>query len=70
MKILKYKIKGMMCSGCSNRVEDTVSQLDKIIDCKVNLEKAECIVKVENDFDFKEVIRVVESIGYGCELEK
>ena len=36
-----YELKGMTCTGCKATVERNLSQVDKVTDVRVNLEKQE-----------------------------
>lgn len=69
MKEIEVKVKGLMCTGCENRVKTALSTL-------VNVEKVEAdhktgIVKVETveNIDVNEICEIIEDLGFECVKE-
>lgn len=65
---LDLKVKGMTCAACSARVERTLNKTPGVVKATVNLatEKAS-IEYLTNDLDLKEIINVIEKIGFNAE---
>lgn len=61
----KYKIGGMTCSACSNRVERGVRKMDGMIDANVNLTTETLTVSFDNEkISSKDIEDKVEALGY------
>ena len=63
----QYNITGMTCAACSARVEKTVSALEGVSSCSVNLLTNS--MAVEGTASADEIISAVESAGYGASLK-
>jgi Cu2+-exporting ATPase len=56
----KYEVTGMTCSGCKAHVEETLRQVDGVLDVAVDLEKAEAVISSKRAIPvtvFQEVLR-------------
>ncbi len=62
-----YKVSGMSCAACSSKVEKTVSELEGVNACSVNLLTGD--MSVEGSVPSEAVIRAVVAAGYGAELK-
>ena len=61
----KYKVGGMTCSACSNRVERGVKKMDGIIDANVNLTTETLTVNFdESKLSEVDIEKKVEDLGY------
>ena len=58
-----FKIDGMHCEGCTNRVKRVVNSIDGV-SAKVNLRKKEAVVQYEREVDDAEIIRAIEKLDY------
>lgn len=63
----QYNITGMTCAACSARIEKTVSALEGVSSCSVNLLTNS--MTVEGTASADEIILAVESAGYGASLK-
>ena len=63
----KYYVTGMSCAACSARVEKSVSQLDNVSSCSVNLLTNSMIV--EGSATKEEITQAVIKAGYGIKEE-
>lgn len=69
MKKEKYIITGMSCSACSSRVEKTISALEGMAKCSVNLLTNTMQVEYDDSIlDSKKIIAAVVAAGYGAAL--
>ena len=61
----KYKVGGMTCSACSNRVERGVKKMDGILDANVNLTTETLTVNFdESKLSEADIEKKVEDLGY------
>lgn len=61
----KYKIGGMTCSSCSNRVERGIKKMDGMIDANVNLTTETLTVNFDDEkVTLKDIEEKVEALGY------
>ena len=69
MKKIEIKVKGLMCTGCENRVKTALSTLDFVekvqVDHKIGIVK----VETEENSDITEVYEAIEELGFECEKE-
>ena len=61
-----FKVTGMACSACSAKVERTVSALNGVESCSVNLLSKSMIV--EGDIKTADIIDEVKKLGFGIKL--
>ena len=61
-----YEVSGMHCAACSARVERTVSALEGVTECNVNLLTNS--MTVEGSISPEVVIKAVKKVGYGAKL--
>ena len=59
----KYKITGMSCQACSNKIEKVVSNVEGVSSCSVNLLTS--IMTVEGVFNEDDMIKAINNAGYG-----
>ncbi len=60
-----YKVEGMTCSACSNRVERVTKKIDGVIDSVVNLTTEKLTITVDEDLvTYGDIKRTVEKAGY------
>ena len=69
MKKIEIKVKGLMCTGCENRVNTALSTLDIVR--KVEADHKTGIVKVEvvENADVNEIYEAIEDLGFECVKE-
>ena len=64
-KVHTYKVEGMTCSACSNRVERVTKKMDGVIDSVVNLTTEKLIITIDEDLvTYGDIKRTVEKAGY------
>ena len=63
IKSKTFKIDGMHCENCANRVKRAINGIDGV-SAKVNLRKKEALVRYEKDVDDSEIISAIEGQGY------
>lgn len=63
-----YRIGGMMCAACSAHVQKSVSKLEGVKVCNVNLLKNEMEIEYDLPATSKKIIEAVTKGGYSAEL--
>ena len=58
-----FKVSGMHCEHCKNRVEEVVNDI-KGVACRVNLKKGELTVSYSEDVDDEMIKAKIEKAGY------
>ena len=65
IKIHTYKVEGMTCSACSNRVERVTKKMEGVVDSVVNLTTEKLTITVDEDLvTYGDIKRTVEKAGY------
>ncbi|WP_175059839.1 heavy metal translocating P-type ATPase [Thermococcus sp. 2319x1] len=68
---VNIKITGMSCASCAKTIEVALKELEGVKDAKVNLATETAYVKFdESKVSITQIIRAIESIGYGVVREK
>ena len=62
-----FIVSGMSCAACSSKVEKTVSKIEGVRSCAVNLLTGD--LSVEGDVLSTEIILAVEKAGYGARIK-
>ena len=58
------KVEGMMCSGCENRVKNSISKIEGVKDVKASYESKTVKIKYEDDLDIELVKDKIIDLGY------
>jgi len=65
MKEIKFKIEGMHCAGCSNRLEKILNNVDGIESAKVSLEEKSADIKYnEEEVELNTILQEIEDAGF------
>ena len=64
MNETNFKIKGMMCSGCENRVKNALENIDGIENVKADYTTGNVSIYYNNTIDKKIIEKAIEDIGY------
>ena len=63
IKTKVFKIEGMHCENCVNRVKRAINRIDGV-SAKVNLRRKEAVVSYDREVDDEAFVRDVEALGY------
>jgi Cu+-exporting ATPase len=68
---VSFKVTGMTCAACSQRVENALNDTDNVVEAAVNLpvEKATVTYDAEQ-MAVQDLVEVVKNTGYGVDLKK
>ena len=58
-----FKIDGMHCENCSNRVKRAINRIDGV-SAKINLRKKEAVVEYAREVDDATITRAIETLDY------
>ena len=64
MNEIIFYVKGMMCEGCENRVQNIVKKIDGVNDVKADYKTGKVTVFVKNIIDKNSISEAIEDIGY------
>lgn len=64
MKELILKVEGMHCSGCENRVKNSLSLIDGIEYVNANHEDGTVIIKLSEEVSLNEIKEAIEDLGF------
>lgn len=64
MKEIVLEVTGMMCSGCENRVQNVIKQIDGIEEVKADFKLGKVIIKVNKEVDINFISQQIEDLGY------
>ncbi len=65
---LRFTVSGMTCAACSARVEKVTKNVPGVTAAEVNLLAGTMVAQAESEVIAQEIIRAVESAGYGASL--
>ncbi len=65
MKNIEFNIEGMKCEGCVNRIKNVLSTIKGIDSVNLSLETKKLTVAVKREKVVEEVIKKIESLGFG-----
>ena len=63
VKTMVFKIDGMHCASCSNRVKRAINRIDGA-SAKLNLRKKEAVVQCDREVDDATITRAIEALDY------
>jgi len=68
----KFKIEGMTCGGCANKVMKAVNSLDGVNSCDVNVDKGQATIIFDSDKINDEVIltNLTDKTDFTCSIPK
>ena len=64
MNELKINIKGMMCTGCENRIKNALDVIKGIKSVDANYKTGQVVINSDIDINIKELRNVIKDIGF------
>ncbi len=64
MKELVLNVKGMMCEGCENRVNNVVKNIEGVEEVKADYKTGKVSIVLNKDIDIHAISEVINDIGY------
>lgn len=69
MDTLTIKVKGMVCNGCENRIQNALKTIDGINEVFADYKQELVTVKVNREFDKNVIYEKIEDLGFEVEKE-
>ncbi|MCM1220201.1 MAG: heavy-metal-associated domain-containing protein [Lachnospiraceae bacterium] len=69
MNTLIIKVKGMVCNGCENRIQNALKTIDGIIEVLADYKQELVTIKVDSEFDKNVIYEKIEDLGFEVEKE-
>ncbi len=64
MNTLTIKVKGMVCNGCENRVQNALKTLEGIEEVQANYKKELVTIKTNREIDKNLIYEKLEDLGF------
>lgn len=64
MKEVVIKVEGMMCSGCENRVQNALKEVEGVENVVANHEEGTVKVTLASDIDVTVLNEIIEDLGF------
>lgn len=64
MSELKINVKGMMCTGCENRIKNAIGEIKWIKSVDANHKTGQVVINSDNEVNIEEIKSVIEDIGF------
>ena len=68
MKEIILNVKGMMCNGCENRIQNALKTLDGVNEVDANHEDGTVKINMEDGMDVNKIKEKIEDIGFEVEF--
>lgn len=64
MKEIKIKVSGMMCSGCENRIKNTLNMLDGVEKVEADHNTGIVVIIANENIDKEVIEEKIDNIGF------
>lgn len=64
MKEIKIKVKGMHCSGCENRIKNSLELLEEVKSVSASSSEGEVKVILNNEINLELIKEQIEDLGF------
>ncbi len=64
MNTLKIKVKGMVCNGCENRVQNALKTIEGIEEVHADYKKELVTIKTNREIDKNVIYEKLEDLGF------
>lgn len=69
MQQIEIKVKGLMCTGCENRVKTALSTLEFVEKVQADHKLGKVKVTIVENTDITKVYETIEDLGFECVKE-
>ncbi len=69
MNTLTIKVKGMVCNGCENRVQNALKRLEGVSEVQADYKEELVTVKLNSKLDKNVIYEKIEDLGFEVEKE-
>ena len=64
MKELKFKVDGMHCEGCENRIKKALNMLNAVTDVYANFKDGIVIVTIDKNVNTNSIKETINDLGF------
>ncbi len=64
MKELKFKVDGMHCEGCENRIKKALNMLNGVTDVYANFKDGIVIVTIDKNVNTNSIKEIINDLGF------
>ena len=64
MNTLIIKVKGMVCHGCENRIQNVLKELDSVTDVVADYTQEQVTIKTNSEIDKNLINEKIEDLGF------
>ncbi len=64
MNTLVIKVKGMVCHGCENRIQNVLKELEGVLEVNADYTQELVTVKADIEIDKNLIIKKIEDLGF------
>lgn len=64
MNELKLNVKGMMCTGCENRIKNAIGEIKGIKSVDANHKTGRVVINSDLEVNIEEIKSAIEDIGF------
>ncbi len=64
MKKIELKVRGMVCSGCENRVINSLKMIENIVNVQADYKKEIVIIEGEDNLDLDKIKQRIDDLGF------
>ncbi len=69
MNTLTIKVKGMVCNGCENRIQNVLKTIDGVLEVHADYKQELVTVKSDLEIDKNLIYEKIEDLGFEVEKE-
>ena len=64
MQEIILNVKGMMCTGCENRIQNALKTIDEVEEVKANHKDGKVKINLKDDIDINNIKEKINDIGF------
>lgn len=64
MDNITLKVKGMMCTGCENRIKNALGEIKEIDSVDANHDTGKVDIKLNNEISKEKIIEIIDDLGF------
>ncbi len=69
MNTLTIKVKGMVCNGCENRIQNALKRVAGVNEVSANYKQRLVTIKTDLEIEKNEIYEKIEDLGFEVEKE-
>ncbi len=69
MNTLTIKVKGMVCNGCENRIQNALKRVAGVNEVSADYKQGLVTIKADSEIEKNEIYEKIEDLGFEVEKE-